>query len=109
MMSLVAKRFDEPRPASRCGCSSRIAPALPMATSAAISFIVDDAVAVMRWLLETPKVSGMFNVGTGQARSFKRSGVGDVQRARPRPNIEYIADAGNDPRQLPVFHRGVGR
>src|SRR5207237_1030019 len=32
---------------------------------------VDDAVAVVRWLLETPSACGIFNVGTGQASSFR--------------------------------------
>jgi ADP-L-glycero-D-manno-heptose 6-epimerase len=31
---------------------------------------VDDCVAVMLWLLDNPQVSGLFNVGTGTARSF---------------------------------------
>lgn len=31
---------------------------------------VDDCVAAMLWLLENPKVSGLFNIGSGQARSF---------------------------------------
>ncbi len=31
---------------------------------------VKDCVAVVRWLLENPRVSGLFNVGTGTARSF---------------------------------------
>lgn len=31
---------------------------------------VDDCVAVMLWLLGNPKISGLFNVGTGVARSF---------------------------------------
>jgi ADP-L-glycero-D-manno-heptose 6-epimerase len=31
---------------------------------------VDDCVAVILWLLDHPQVSGLFNVGTGQARSF---------------------------------------
>jgi ADP-L-glycero-D-manno-heptose 6-epimerase len=31
---------------------------------------VDDCVAVMLWLLENPEVSGLFNVGSGRARSF---------------------------------------
>ena len=31
---------------------------------------VDDVVDVMLWLLQTPNVSGLFNVGTGQARSY---------------------------------------
>jgi ADP-L-glycero-D-manno-heptose 6-epimerase len=31
---------------------------------------VDDCVAVMLWLLDTPEVSGLFNLGSGRARSF---------------------------------------
>ena len=31
---------------------------------------VDDCVAVMLWLLDNPQASGLFNVGTGTARSF---------------------------------------
>ena len=31
---------------------------------------VDDCVAAMLWLLDNPKVSGLFNIGSGQARSF---------------------------------------
>jgi len=31
---------------------------------------VDDCVAVMLWLLDNPGVSGLFNVGSGRARSF---------------------------------------
>jgi ADP-L-glycero-D-manno-heptose 6-epimerase len=31
---------------------------------------VDDCVAVMLWLLDHPDVTGLFNVGTGRARSF---------------------------------------
>jgi ADP-L-glycero-D-manno-heptose 6-epimerase len=51
---------------------------------------VDDAVAVMRWLLETPAVSGIFNVGTGAARSFRdliSAMFGALGRA---PDIEYV-------------------
>lgn len=32
---------------------------------------VKDCVSVMQWLLKNPSVSGLFNVGTGQARSFR--------------------------------------
>jgi ADP-L-glycero-D-manno-heptose 6-epimerase len=31
---------------------------------------VDDCVAVLLWLLDNPQVSGLFNLGSGQARSF---------------------------------------
>ena len=51
---------------------------------------VDDAVAVVRWLVDTPTVSGLFNVGSGTARSF-RDLVAAMFRALGRePDIEYI-------------------
>jgi ADP-L-glycero-D-manno-heptose 6-epimerase len=51
---------------------------------------VDDAVAVTRWLLETPTVCGIFNVGTGKARSF-RDMIAALFKALGRaPNIEYF-------------------
>ena len=31
---------------------------------------IDDVVDVMLWLHDTPRVSGLFNVGTGQARTY---------------------------------------
>ena len=50
---------------------------------------VGDAVAVNLWLLDNPRVSGIFNVGTGRAQSFN-----DVARAaiayHGRGEIEYI-------------------
>ncbi|NWG24266.1 MAG: ADP-glyceromanno-heptose 6-epimerase [Pseudorhodoplanes sp.] len=51
---------------------------------------VDDVVAVVRWLLDTPRVSGIFNVGTGHARSF-RDMIESMFAAMGRaPNIEYV-------------------
>jgi ADP-L-glycero-D-manno-heptose 6-epimerase len=51
---------------------------------------VEDATAVMRWLLKTPKVSGLFNVGTGKARSFRDLIVALFQALGQDPCIEYI-------------------
>jgi ADP-L-glycero-D-manno-heptose 6-epimerase len=51
---------------------------------------VDDATAVVRWLLESPNVSGIFNVGTGQARSFRDLIVAMFAALGRAPNIEYI-------------------
>lgn len=51
---------------------------------------VDDVVAVTRWLLDTPKVSGIFNVGTGQARSFREMIEAMFAALGRAPNIEYI-------------------
>jgi ADP-L-glycero-D-manno-heptose 6-epimerase len=44
----------------------------------------------VRWLMQTPSVSGIFNVGTGKARSF-RDLISAVFRALGRePKIEYV-------------------
>jgi ADP-L-glycero-D-manno-heptose 6-epimerase len=51
---------------------------------------VQDAVAVVRWLLDTPSVSGIFNVGTGKARSFKDMIVAMFAAMKQTPNIEYV-------------------
>jgi ADP-L-glycero-D-manno-heptose 6-epimerase len=89
MMSLLAKRFD----AAKAGAPVR----LFKSHRAGIAdgeqkrdFIhVDDAVAVTRWLLETPSVSGIFNVGTGQARSFRDLIMALFGALGRSPNIEY--------------------
>jgi ADP-L-glycero-D-manno-heptose 6-epimerase len=51
---------------------------------------VDDAVSVLRWLLEATAINGIFNVGTGKAESF-RDMIGAMFKALHLPaNIEYI-------------------
>ncbi len=51
---------------------------------------VDDAVAILRWFLDTTSADGIFNVGTGKAESF-RDMIGAMFKAMRRaPNIEYI-------------------
>lgn len=51
---------------------------------------VDDVVRIMMWLLATPRVSGLFNVGTGKARSF-RDLIGAAYAALGKtPNIVYV-------------------
>ena len=51
---------------------------------------VDDAVSVLRWLLETTGINGIFNVGTGKAESF-RDMIGAMFKALGKPaNIEYV-------------------
>src|SRR5689334_2152609 len=50
---------------------------------------VDDVVRVMMWLLATPTVSGLFNVGTGKARSFKDLILSAYAALGIKPNIQY--------------------
>jgi ADP-L-glycero-D-manno-heptose 6-epimerase len=51
---------------------------------------VDDAVAVVRWLLEAPSARGIFNVGTGQASSFRDMMLAMFAALGRPPNIEYV-------------------
>src|SRR5215470_2326033 len=51
---------------------------------------VDDVVRVVMWLLATPKVSGLFNVGTGKARSFRDLILAAYAALGTAPNIQYI-------------------
>jgi ADP-L-glycero-D-manno-heptose 6-epimerase len=51
---------------------------------------VDDVVRVMMWLLAAPSVSGIFNVGTGHARSFRDLMLSAYAALGLEPNIQYI-------------------
>lgn len=51
---------------------------------------VKDCVAVVRWLLTNPAVSGLFNVGAGEARSFKDLATAVFDAAGREPRIEFI-------------------
>jgi polyisoprenyl-phosphate glycosyltransferase len=51
---------------------------------------VDDVVRVVLWLLETKAVSGLFNVGTGRARSFRDLIAAAYAALGDNPKIEYV-------------------
>ncbi len=51
---------------------------------------VDDVVRVIMWLMATPLVSGIFNVGTGKARSFKDLMLSAYAALGTVPNIQYV-------------------
>jgi ADP-L-glycero-D-manno-heptose 6-epimerase len=90
MMSLVAKRFDD----AKNGRSVRLFKSHRQGIADGDQkrdFIhVDDAVAVVRWLMETPSASGIFNVGTGKARSFRDLIAALFRALGLEPKIEYV-------------------
>lgn len=51
---------------------------------------VDDVVRVMMWLFASPKVSGLFNVGTGRARSFRDLMLAAYSALGVKSNIDYV-------------------
>ncbi len=90
---------------------------------------VDDCVAAMLWLLDNPGVSGLFNIGSGHARSFLDlvramfAGMGEAPRiefidmpADLRGKYQYFTEAPMDKLRAAGFDRppttledGVGR
>ena len=51
---------------------------------------VKDVCDIVLWLLETKNVNGLFNVGTGEARSFKELAEAIFEALKMTPVIEYI-------------------
>jgi ADP-L-glycero-D-manno-heptose 6-epimerase len=51
---------------------------------------VKDAVDIVLWLLDEPDISGLFNVGTGQARSFADLIGAMFHAIGQEPRIEYV-------------------
>jgi ADP-L-glycero-D-manno-heptose 6-epimerase len=51
---------------------------------------VEDAANVVLWLIDHPRVSGIYNVGTGKARSFTDMMRAMLKALGKKPEIEYI-------------------
>jgi ADP-L-glycero-D-manno-heptose 6-epimerase len=90
MMSLVAKRFEDAKAGRTVRLFKSHRPGIADGDQRRDFIYVDDAVAVVRWLMETPNVSGIFNVGTGQARSFRDLIASLFRSLESEPKIEYI-------------------
>jgi ADP-L-glycero-D-manno-heptose 6-epimerase len=90
MMSLVAKRFDDAKAGKPVMLFKSHRAGIGDGEQRRDFIYVDDAVAVVRWLIDTPKVNGLFNVGTGKAESF-RDLIGAMFAALGRaPDIRYV-------------------
>ena len=90
MMSLVAKRFDDARFGKTIQLFKSHRAGIADGEQKRDFIYVDDAIAVVRWLVETPAVSGIFNVGTGVARSFRDLMQTMFTALGLPPAIEYI-------------------
>jgi ADP-L-glycero-D-manno-heptose 6-epimerase len=90
MMSLVAKRFDDAKAGKPVRLFKSYRAGIADGEQKRDFIYVDDAVAVVRWLLDNPTVSGIFNVGTGVARSFRDLIAAMFGALGREPAIEYI-------------------
>jgi ADP-L-glycero-D-manno-heptose 6-epimerase len=90
MMSLVAKRFDEAKSGKPIRLFKSHRENIADGEQRRDFIYVDDAVAVVRWLIENPTVSGLFNVGTGEARSFRDVVTAMFHALGREPDIDYV-------------------
>ena len=90
MKSLLAKRFDEARAGKPVRLFKSYRAGVADGEQKRDFIYVDDAVAVVRWLIDTPAVSGIFNVGSGRARSFRDLIAAMFTALGREPAIEYV-------------------
>ncbi|WFU66971.1 MULTISPECIES: ADP-glyceromanno-heptose 6-epimerase [Bradyrhizobium] len=90
MMSVLARRFDDIKAGRVVQLFKSHREGIADGDQRRDFIYVDDVVRVTMWLIATPRVSGLFNVGTGKARSFKDLIVSAYGALGLEPNIQYV-------------------
>jgi ADP-L-glycero-D-manno-heptose 6-epimerase len=90
MMSVLAKRFDDVKAGRVVQLFKSHRDGIADGDQRRDFIYVEDVVRVMSWLLASPQVSGLFNVGTGTARSFKDLMLATYAALGSAPNIKYV-------------------
>jgi len=90
MMSVLARRFDDIRSGRTVQLFKSHREGIADGDQRRDFIHVDDVVRVIMWLLATPSVNGIFNVGTGKARSFRDLILAAYDALGAAPKIEYV-------------------
>jgi ADP-L-glycero-D-manno-heptose 6-epimerase len=90
MMSVLCKVFDKAKAGAPVRLFKSHRAGIADGDQRRDFIYVDDVTAVVRWLLDTPSVNGLFNVGTGEAQSFREMIEAMFAAMGRAPNIEYI-------------------
>jgi ADP-L-glycero-D-manno-heptose 6-epimerase len=90
MMSLVAKRFDDAKAGKPVVLFKSHRAGVADGEQRRDFIYVDDAVSVVRWLVDTPKVCGIYNVGTGKAESFRDLITAMFAALGRAPDVKYV-------------------
>jgi ADP-L-glycero-D-manno-heptose 6-epimerase len=90
MMSVLARKFDDVKAGRTVQLFKSHREGIADGDQRRDFIYVDDAVAVVRWLLDASSVSGLFNVGTGEARSFRDLMLATYAALGATPKIEYV-------------------
>ncbi|MET4801688.1 ADP-glyceromanno-heptose 6-epimerase [Bradyrhizobium sp. LB11.1] len=90
MMSVLARRFDDVKAGRVVELFKSHRDGIADGDQRRDFIYVDDVVRVILWLLAMPAVSGLFNVGTGKARSFRELMLAAYSALGTNPNIDYV-------------------
>ena len=90
MMSVLAKGFDEAKRGRAVQLFKSYREGVGDGEQRRDFIYVKDAVGVVDWLLDTPAVCGIYNVGTGTARSFRDMMIAMFEALGRPPNIDYV-------------------
>ncbi len=90
MMSVLTRRFDDIRAGKTIQLFKSHRDGIADGDQRRDFIYIDDVVRVIMWMLATPSVNGIFNVGTGAARSFRDLMHAAYAALGATPNIEYI-------------------
>jgi ADP-L-glycero-D-manno-heptose 6-epimerase len=90
MMSVLARRFDEIKSGAGVQLFKSHRAGVADGDQRRDFIYVDDVVRVIMWLLAAGSVSGIFNVGTGKARSFRDLMLAAYAALGAQPNIDYV-------------------
>lgn len=90
MQSVLAKVFPQAKKGAPVRLFKSDRPAIKDGEQSRDFIYVLDAAKIVMWLLDHPQVSGIYNVGTGKARSFKDMMTAMLKAMGRPPEIEYI-------------------
>jgi ADP-L-glycero-D-manno-heptose 6-epimerase len=90
MISVVKVKHDEVAAGRAPRLFRSDQPGLPDGQQQRDFIWVEDVVAVLLWLLDTPKASGLFNLGTGAARSYLDLAHAVCDAAGVARQVEFI-------------------
>ena len=90
MINVLAKRFDDLKAGRKVQLFKSHRDGIADGDQRRDFIYVDDVVRVIMWLLSGARPNGIFNVGTGQARSFRELMLAGYAALGLPPNIEYV-------------------
>jgi ADP-L-glycero-D-manno-heptose 6-epimerase len=90
MMSVLAKRFPDAKAGKPVALFKSDRPGIEDGGQSRDFIYVKDAAAMTLWFLDHPRVNGIYNAGTGTARSFRDQMTAMFRALNKEPDIEYV-------------------